>query len=36
MNYVVSLASLSANPFNIRSIGERIEDWHCHGLPDGA
>lgn len=34
MNHVVPLAALSANPFNIRSIGERVEDWHCHGLPE--
>lgn len=36
MNFAVSTASISANPFNLRSIGERVEDWYCHGLPAGG
>jgi len=36
MNFAVSPASLSASPFNLRSIGERVEDWYSHGLPAGG
>lgn len=36
MNFAVSPASVSANPFNLRSIGERVEDWHNLGLPAGG
>lgn len=36
MNFAVSPTSLSANPHNLRSIGERVEDWHSHGLPAGG
>jgi len=33
VNYAVSPAAIQKNPFNIRSIGERVESWHCNGLP---
>lgn len=36
MDYAVPPASIQENPFNIRSIGQRVEHWHCHGLPEGG
>lgn len=36
MNFAVPSAVLNTNPLNARSICERVEDWHCRGLPEGG
>lgn len=35
-DYRVDPTAITASPFNVRSIGERVEDWHCNGLPAGG
>uniref|UniRef100_A0A6H1ZHA5 Uncharacterized protein n=1 Tax=viral metagenome TaxID=1070528 RepID=A0A6H1ZHA5_9ZZZZ len=36
MNHTVSTEALRGNRFNLRSVGERVEGWHCDGLPEGG
>lgn len=33
MNDAVTYSAPQANPLSLRSISNRVEHWHCHGLP---